>query len=401
MSIKKYILLFIPFFLLFYMETQNIGGLSISQLWKIPLVGLLVYYLFQYRKKGAPAWSQAYYWLSVKCLFNGGIVKNILANIPVGIPFLFLPLIYNFFRSKETKECVFRWLLTISQYFILTNIPFLFLGMESRGRGIQIGNVMGYSGIFQNQHAMTTLMSVCIIILLYAFKTGRFLTKWVKLYNMLLLLLAVYAMYLGFARTGWLMCLLGVVTLFLPRNLSVKQWIGITMMTVVLGGGFSFMMITNEDFSNRIQGIDSNKKNSKADLSSGRSVYIKNALELYASGNVFELVFGKSQDELMDYEKEKTGIRIYAHNGFVTLLVSDGMIGLVIKLTAMLLLLAFIFKRRNCPTSGAAMAFWLMNLSYQMTQGGHIFHSDLLFALTFCLLDYEYEEQNHENIIYT
>lgn len=394
-KIKYYIVLFFPFFLLFYSESIEIGGLRISQLWKIPLVGYLIFYLFQHRRKNAPLWTQAYYWLSVKHLFNSGSIKNIFGNIQDGISFLFLPLLYNYFQNAIKIGTVSKFLLCICQYFILTNIPFLFFGLQTYKQGVEYGDIIGYTGIFQNQHAMSTIMGICIIVLLYYFKKEELRNWIIKLYNLLLLFLAAYSMYRGFARTGWVMCLFGILILFLPRNISVKQWIGTLVVLLVLAGGFSFLMITNKDFHDRI--LDINRVTGKQkELGSGRADYIANAWKLYASGNAFELAFGKSMKDLTDYEYEKTGHHILAHNGFVTLLATDGALGVLIKLLAMSLLFVFIHRRRTCFSHHAALAFWVMNLSYQLTQGGHVFHSDLLYALMFCLLQFEYEEKMKE-----
>lgn len=397
--IKYYICFFIPFFLLFYSESISVGSLTISQIWKLPLLGYLIYYLLQYRKKTSPVWSSSYYWLSIKNLVNGGTFKNIFENIQDGIPFLFLPLLYNYCNSKFTKKHLNRVILLIGQYFILTNIPFLFLGMESRGKGAQFGDIIGYSGIFQNQHAMTVIMSICIIVILNNFKHKLFNTISIKMYNVALVMLALYSLYLGFARTGWLMCFLGIVILYFPKGFKVKEWFHVFLLGTVLTGGFAYMMTTNQDFYNRIMDINSNT-NRKKEFGSGRVDYIRHAVDLYKSGNVYELACGKSLTELRDYEYEKTGMHIYAHNGFITLLATNGAIGLMLKLLAMTFLLVFILRRRNCESFRVSFAMWMMNLSYQMTQGGHAFHSDLLYAMTFCLLQMEYEEKDNEVTLY-
>lgn len=90
-KLKYYILSFLPFFLLFYSESNSIGGLKISQLWKLPLLLFLIWYVFQKRHKTSPVWTQTYYWLSLKHLFNSGMVKQLLGNIQDGLTFLFLP----------------------------------------------------------------------------------------------------------------------------------------------------------------------------------------------------------------------------------------------------------------------------------------------------------------------
>ncbi|MCQ2268245.1 MAG: O-antigen ligase family protein [Bacteroidaceae bacterium] len=392
LRLKTYILLFIPFFLLFYSEGMALGSLTVSQLWKMPLIGAIIYYLFQYRKKATPSWSQAYYWLAVKNLLNAGLFQNIMGNIQEGMRFLFLPLLYNFFANTALLKTVRKIILVIAQYFILTNIPFL-LGMKPLKSGLDYGELVAYSGIFQNQHAMSTIMSICIVIVLHFMKHEWISGRWSKLYNMLLIILASYCMYMGFARTGWLMCLLGVFIIFIPKDLSVKQWIGIATMSCCLLGGFVYMMNTNKTFYNRIVGIDS-RTNKKISLSSGRDVFIRNAWDLYCSGNTLELVFGKSMDELKDYEKEKTGMRIYAHNGFANMLATNGALGILFMFICGITLLAFVYQCRDCPSYRLALTMWIMNVSFQLTQGGHIFHVDILYALAYCILQMEFEKDN-------
>lgn len=390
-NIKKYILLFIGFFLLLYSENINVsGGMKISQLWKMPLIAFLVYYIFQYRKKPSPDWTQVSYWLSLKHLINGQLCKSMVSNIQDGITFLFLPLLYNFFYNVLNRGTMRKCLLCVSQFFILTNIPFLFFGMESNQRGKNYGSFQAFSGIFQNQHAMSIIMAISVLVLLHYFRCGVFRDKATKAYNIFLMVLGAYAMYLGFARTGWVMCVIGICILFIPKGLQVRQWAGIATISGALCVGFSFMMVTNKAFHDRILDINS-ATGQKKELGSGRGALIANALELYASGNCFEMACGYSMAGLKEYEKEKVGRPLFAHNGFVTLLVTDGAVGLLLELLSMFLLLRFIVSRRKCPAYRLAIASWVMNVSFQMTQGGHIFHYDLMYAMVYCLLQLEYE----------
>lgn len=393
---RIYIFCFIPFFMLFYSEILSIGGLRISQLWKIPLLGFLIYYVFQYRKKLSPGWTQTYYWLSLKHLVNSGIINRLFANIQDGLTFLFLPLGFNFFQNALTRDTMRRLLLCVCQYFILTNIPFLFFGLQSRKDGLVYGDFQAYTGIFQNQHAMSVIMCIGIIVLLYNFKSGRFKGWKVRLYNIFLLCMGTYSMYLGFARTGWLMCLLGVCILYFPRSMDFKQWISIIFIVVGLAFGGTVMMLTNKNFHDRI--LDINAKTGKQkNIGSGRADFISNAIELYSSGNYFELACGKCMDDLKDYELEKTGMRIFAHNGFVTLLATDGAIGVGLEILGIIMLFNFIQKRRDCDSYTISLACWVMNLSFQLTQGGHIFHFDLLYAMVYSMLQLEYEEKANSN----
>ena len=163
LKLSTYCLLFVPFFLLFYSEPVNMGGMPLSQLWKLPLAGYMLYIVFQYRSKPAPLWTQTQYWISFKSLFNAGTVTDLVTNVQASIKFLFLPLLFSFVQTQiKAKETLEKTLLTLCQYFVLTNIP-IFLGLPMLSSGHDYGTFVAYSGIFQNQHAMSVIMGICKI----------------------------------------------------------------------------------------------------------------------------------------------------------------------------------------------------------------------------------------------
>ena len=149
------------------------------------------------------------------------------------------------------------------------------------------------------------------------------------------------------------------------------------------------MMLTNEMFRDRIMG-NNLQTHEKVNIDSGRSEYSAAALERYANGTLLEQIIGMSTQDEMDYILLKTRNRVGAHNGFVDMLARNGIVGLLLMFLMLIALFAFIRRRKQCPTYRLALALWLMNFSFQVTQGGSMFHTDLLYALTFCLLEEEY-----------
>lgn len=390
-SLKKYILWFIPFFLLFYSEGMAIGGMTVSQLWKLPLTAFLIYYVFQYRHRLTPIWAQIQYWTSLKCLFNAGLIGDLMTNFQYGIKFLLLPLLYSSAITLNRKKHQYEtFLLVICQYFILTNVPF-FLGLKTLNTGVDYGGFTAFSGIFQNQHAMSVIMAICIVVILHFYKHDYFMTFFSKLYNIALILVSSYAMYLGFARTGWLMCILAIVILFWPKTLSVKQWGGVFLVCLSILVGFIYLMNTNQNFHDRIVGNDL-VTHKKINIDSGRSEYGAIALQRYADGSLFELVFGMSTKSETEAIFKKTHMHIGAHNGFIDMLARNGIIGLLMMVVFLISLLIFIRKRSDCLCYRLALAMWMMNFSFQVTQGGQMFHSDLLYALIFCIIELEHIE---------
>ena len=388
-SLKRYILLFPLFFLLFYVESIKIGSTAVSQLWKIPLALYMLYYVFQCRHMPTPLWSKVQYWQSLKWIFTAGYVTQFMFNLQTCVKFLFLPLLFNFIRNKDWNiEQVRAILLTIVQYFVLSNIPFLFFGLKGISHGHDYGSYVAYSGIFQNQHAMSVIMGICIIVILCYLQKRYIEGNWNRIYNVFLLCLAAYAMYLGFARTGWLMCLLAIIVLFWPKDMTAKQWIVMALVGVVLIAGLSYLMVTDTLFYDRVVG-NNITTHEHMNVTSGRTEYTAAALERFMNGNPLEWIIGVSTENIYDAIFLKTGMRVGAHNGFVDVLTRNGIVGLGLMLVFLISLLLFIRKRNQCDSYRMALAMWVMMFSFQITQGGVMFHTDLLYALVLCLLEKE------------
>lgn len=326
-------------------------------------------------------------------MINAAGVSGFMVNVLAAVKFAFMPLLFNYMNNKSWNVSTLRKvLLVISQYFVLTNIPFL-LGIKTQKTGVDYGDFVAYSGIFQNQHAMSVIMAICIIVILNEFKQGIFPNLLSKLYNIALIALAGYAMYLGFARTGWLMCFLAIIVLYLPRGIRIKQWLSITLVITLLMGGFSYLFTANQHFHDRLVGNDL-QTHQRVNFDSGRSQYISIALDRYVHGTVPELLIGVSYSEVTSVMKQKTGMAIGAHNGFVDMLVNNGAIGIGLMLFFAFSLLVFILRRKRMPTFRLAMAMWVMYISFQTTQGGCMFHSDFLYALIYCILEKEYRQED-------
>lgn len=387
----RYIIYFVFFFFLFYSEGIDIGGMTVSQLWKMPLIVYMVFFIaISRRKHRRPSFIRLYYGISIKNLINSGIATNFISNVQEGLRYIFVPLIYDsFFLSKKDINGLYDILLRIAQYFVLTNIPFLFFGLKSLSEGMEYGDFMAYTGIFQNQHAMSVIMAICILTILHSFKRYGFsLFRIGTLYNVALLVMAFYSMFLGFARTGWLMCIFGIIILFLPQKISIKQLAVMGFFICALAGGIIYMMNNNELFHDRVLGIDV-ETGKQLDVGSGRGDYMTHAIEYYKEGNFMEWIFGRSMKGLKDYEYIKTGMNITSHNGFVNMLVVNGIVGIILMIWCLIAMLLWIRKRKYCSGNRLALAVWFMNLSFQLTQGGHFFHADLFYALIFVILERE------------
>ena len=298
------------------------------------------------RNKYRPNFNKVAYFYGLKNIFNQGILANPVTNIVETFRFTNFPLLYDTFNIYfKDPEKLQKFIVRISQYFILSSIPFLLGILKSVKEGIEFGERLSYLGIFQNSHGASIVSSLALLVLIYHLKTTR-LSLAMRLYNILLIILGLYCLYLAFVRTGYLMFAIGLIVLFLPSKINIKQIACFLILALSLGATFYYLMETNESFRQRI--LDQKKEGEQRDAGSGRLVFASVSLKYWAEGNVHQLILGRGSDSVKDNLEKRTGLRIFSHNGFVDAIAINGIIGIFL----LLLFIYFTYKniRRNKET---------------------------------------------------
>lgn len=388
MSKLKYLIICLLLFLIFFFEPEPVGPITFSQLWKIPLFLYLIYQVLIFRKIKKWSFVKFSYLRAGKSLINGGMLIAPMAEIISFIKYMMFPLIVEFISIKVKEISKINvFLLGFAQFVILSGIPFVFFGLESRGKVIfELQEVHGYTGVFQGPHAasMTTAVAVLVII---SFLKNRNLPPKSKIFNSSLLFLGIYFLFLTFVRTGYAMFAVGLIVMFLPRKLEAKQIVAGTIILSLLAFGFFYLLETNEFFYNRIFDIRQGKQTSAG---SGRLIFWGAAVDLWSEGNFFELLFGQGLIGLQDKLFEVTGHRIVAHNEFFNQLAQNGLLGIIIFIGFLVTLFKFIWRRRSSISYRLALATFFLYISLMMTQGGTWFPVDIFMALIFVRLNLEH-----------
>ncbi len=390
MKALKYTLFFILFFLLFYLESYKVTNLlTFSQLWKIPLVLFMIGYIIRNQTLIRPVFVKVGYLLGIKNLFNPGLFINPFSNIIETIRFTNFPLLYDtiniYFKETEKLE---RFIIRISQYFILSSIPFLLGMIESIKDPLEFGEEESYIGIFQNAHGASIVSALAVLVIIFYVNQGNFRGIW-KLFNIALIILGLYCLYMSFVRTGYLMFIVGLIVIYFPNKFLSKRTLRFLVILGILTGGFYFIMESNQSFKYRI--LDKNDKGDQKAIGSGRLVLSRISLKYWSEGTVLEMIFGRGLDNVMDNIKEKTGRRLFTHNGFVDTLAVNGLIGLLLLLFFLFYLLISIFVNKGKKSYRLALAFYFGYISFQTTQGGAAFPMDLFIVSVLNLLNKEAE----------
>lgn len=380
-----------------------IGFITIGQAWKIGLIGLLLIYFLKKINIRRPLFQKFVYFYSVKTLFNTNIFNNPKSNFYEFSRFLIFPLLFEYFRNKK-KETICTILLLLAQFCVLSSIPFHLGWLEPLRERSMIGfgfeDVFSSSGIFQGVHAAATSYSMAfLIIMFFTFIYRNEKSKTVfftnKVYNIFLLALAFYSLFLTFVRTGYIMCFLGlIVMLFCVKKESLWANMKLYSLLFIICIGLIFLVLSNEVlyarlFDQRIYGGD--------DVGSGRLLFWRNALNIWWNGNVIEFLFGVGFDNLTNYNLQTTGLPVFSHNQFLDALAQNGIIGFFLYFMFIINLFVFIRKRKNSVFYSLAMALFTAYVLMDFFQGGIQFIAVVLFVLSLCLFSHNNVPQYLDN----
>lgn len=378
---------YIILFVLIYFGAVKIGPITFSQIWKIPLFVFLIWQVLIKRndkKLGMIKWSYA---RATKNLVTANFSVSYFYGIVDFLRYMMFPLMFEYaYRKIKSIRKLDKILLGFAQFIILSGIPFSLGILESKAEDAQsFIDFDSYIGMFQNTHGASITTTTAVLILMDYLKINSTIIKYKKL-NYALLIYGVSLIYLTFVRTGYLMFIVGVVFLFLPKKLNFKQVMSGLAVFLILGVGFYVLLETNETFYNRIFDIRNGKQTAAG---SGRFLFWMASFELWYNGSVFEMLFGHGFHDLIMYMYQKTGLPVFAHNEFFTQLGQNGLLGVIFFIGYLISLFKFIWRRKILPSYRLAMAIFFLYGSLMMTQGGMWFELDIFMVLVFVKLEFE------------
>lgn len=389
----KYIFYFLLFFALFYSETMQVGSMTFSQVWKMPLVVFLLFDFFQ-KHKHHPSFIYPALFFAVIQILNSDLFASPFFAFSRAAKYADFPLLFAFIYSRA-RDSRTLWSITlmVAQFFVLCTIPYL-LDIIPEKQNIEhvYGDTIGRLYIFQTMHAAAIILSFSIIVI--AYKTKYYCRNFSDLfYNFVLLVIGLYAVFGTFVRTGWVMSLLGIVIIYFPRRFTMKEVVlGLVFITAIIIF-FLFEYKYNVDFVNRIFDNNESRTIDQDSLGSGRLVFLKNGLTLFASSGFINWLFGCGCLSVFDYMGSHVGMNIGLHNGFADALVMNGIIGLLLLLSMLWREFKYIRKRRKSKYYLLLMAFYISYLSCMYTQGNIGFGQDLFAALLLGLIHLDYKER--------
>ena len=390
MNIIKQALLYSFFFLLLFFEPEAIGPITFSQLWKIPFFIFLFVQVVIKKKGRKPFFIGWSYLRAGKHLFSGGLFFAPLADLIEFIRFMFFPMLFEYFKAKlKSISYVNQILFRAAQFVIISGVPFVFFGLQSRGRIIfETEDVNAYIGVFQGPHAASTTTAIALVVIISFLRDG-INSMLSKIFNYSLLVFGSYLLFVTYVRTGYAMFAIGVFVLFFPKRFNLKQVLGGICVLLLLVLGFMYLLETNEFFYNRIFDIRDGRETAAG---SGRLLFWKGTIDAWQNGNIVEMLLGYGMEGFKDELKRVSGFHFVAHNEFFNQLGVNGLLGVFILFGFLYSLFKYTWSHRFLPSYSLALATFFLYSSLMMTQGGMWFSVDFFMALIYVRLFKESEE---------
>lgn len=336
-NLIKYLFLGFLLLFLFHFESLSIGPVKVSHLWKGVLLLFLLVSVF--RKKNVFVFIyKPLLFLGVIQVLNVELINNTFNAILLFGTTLILPLL-GIYVLKYNVEQLKKSLLFFAAFFILCFIPYQLGILTSIEEGYKLSsysaaeNTGGLVGPFQTVHSASTALAGAFLVVLYFWLAKAFN----RIYLTTLLILGFYFLIATYVRTGMAMVIVGALPMIIyyaKKDASTRGRLIIVggILSILIGG----WVLSNETLMDRITGERVAAHKSETDsfesLGSGRGGIYISSLEIFAEANIFEQIIGMGQTEELKRMENKIGSGIVPHNGFLLLLLNNGLLGLFLFL---------------------------------------------------------------------
>lgn len=392
----KYIFFFLVFFLVHYLEgLPPIGSLSVAQLWKLPLLGVLLIYNIT-RVYRYTSIEKSGYLMSVQSFMNPEIVINPLFSVAKAFKLLVLPLFLGFFRNvaRSHASTLERVMYSLSQFICLASLPVM-AGWVSPLRDMRsadnfVEDLVYFSGVMGAPHAAASYWCISILVLLFGLMTGYFRGTLSRLYNIALIAVGFVSIFMAYTRTGWLMLVVGLLFLLKPVRLTIKHVLIFLFAIAIMYGSFEYLFKTNDAFRMRMTATNMYNGNDGETIDmdgSGRIEFWDTGISNWADNDIYGLLFGIGFTQVTEDNYKETGIEVFSHNQFVDSLCQHGLIGLLLLLIFFYSIYKYIVRiDKSVEYRRLALAVFWSNAVFAFFQNQMYFDFAVIFAMILALL---------------
>lgn len=380
-------------FSILYVQPITMGSIKISALTNGSFIVFSILYLlkknsFKITKIGKTSIASA-----LKTFFSTGTYYSFSTVLIDTLRSLIFPLTYIVALNRFDKKQIINFLIFFS-FVIISSSSFFLLGiLEPINTGYNLSifgeDSSGFIGMFENSHSASVTLSLCLLCLIYFLLVNKepiYINKNFRRVLLLTILFGLYVIYKTYIRTGYLTLIVGLLVFYI-KTFRIKNILPSIILAIF---SFSiFFYLYNKDETLKARLLDSQEYSSgdaTKDLGSGRILFQIASIDIWINASFEEKVLGLGLDPYMEKMEKLVGLRIYAHNGFMTYFLKDGVIGLILYV---LFIYSLIIQsiRSKSPVKLLPLAVSFSYLFYQMVQGGVISSiMEVLLALIYILL---------------
>ncbi|MEY3788480.1 MAG: hypothetical protein RIQ94_108 [Pseudomonadota bacterium] len=340
--------LYIVIFLIPFGSYRTLGNVKV--IWLLSLWLLIVMFcklLFAskaHEKLHSNLWQLIFYYILINFLstiFSEYKDASLVNFAKLIAAYLFVALNLFFLTDKKI-------FFSVLPKIIVTSISIsAFLAVASHYLNLSLFREAGGNTDFQRGTGGTTDPNSLALMLTFSLP---FIVNWLKssrhtftkVICSALIILNIFALSTTYSRSGLLMMVLVLAALFYyyyVRTLSAKSWgfllVGLTAISIV----FFIAIGTNETFSKRFSGIGLTNQDRSVER---RLSYITVSWESFQNSpligqgtGTFIEIYGKSRYALA-YQHSSEGLKRYAHNTYLEILVGTGLLGFIAYLLVLL-----------------------------------------------------------------
>lgn len=383
-----YLVLSLPFFALLYYEETQIGPIRISHLWKAILYLLILLLIFSRvsRKQKVDKFVFVGILLSISSLLHVNLSQLNIADVNFAIELMTIPIFFYVFRRYFTYEKLELVILFLSSFFIVSNLPFILGFLEQPGRLSDIeryGVIGGYalSGLFFSISVSSKIFAISSVII-FGFK-DVISEKFSFVTWFLLFMFSIYCVLFSFARTGWVIFIVGLFSLlFLGYRYDIKKFFILTLL--ILSSSAIIINQYADALQNRFLKINVDQTSQAIDynrMTSGRLSMVDSAFIVYKNMSFEEKFLGVGNERTRSKIGLYHGSDLVPHNKILQILLQGGVTTLVIFVVYLFFLIKLCLKYfRNSPIGSLPVVLLIMYILAMLPSHGIGIYSSILFS---------------------
>lgn len=378
-------------FILLYVDSLQVFGLKISILWKLAVIAycLIVSFAMILRKRKIYLFVLFSILLAFKTFFSISSMDYPMVTIELFIENLFFAALFLYFVYRVDRpklEFIGRH---FSIFIVLSFLPFIFGIMTSLSQGYDLSlfgleDASGLIGVFQKPHAAAITVAFALIVIFYYYLHEKLLMK--RVFYAILIVLGSYIIFKTYVRTGLVMVFVGMVYLMLKRKDRFK-YVKLVIISSFVALILFFMYVNDTAMQMRVN--DQTIYVQDSNVGSGRLLYWYYAVNNWYSEGSVSIIIGLGQEYARELMYKDVGMMIFAHNGFIQVLQSEGLIGIGFYIGFLLNFYLYIRRKQNNRFYTINIALLIAYLCMMMFQGGVEFFMMFYLALFAALISKE------------